>query len=141
VIVGGTGIGIAFFMFMANRSGNSQSIAVTARHVVLADWVFTTPAIIVQLITGFLLMHKLGYALTAPWFLIVISLFIFIGACWVPVVFIQYRLRDIAQHAQDNTCNPEYRKLMRLWTQLGVLAFTGIIIMFWLMIYKPLTFM
>lgn len=141
MVLAGTGVGIAFFMFMANHSGNSQSIAVTARHVVLADWVFTTPAIIVQLITGFLLMHKLGYAMISPWFMVVISLFIFIGACWVPVVFIQYRLRDIAQDTQDNTCGPEFRKLMRLWTQLGILAFTGIIIMFWLMIYKPLPFM
>lgn len=116
-------------------------MAVTARHVVLADWVFTAPAIIFQLITGFLLMYKLGYAWSAPWFMAVITLFIFIGACWVPVVYIQYRLRDIAQCAQDNAFSPAFRKLMQVWTWLGILAFTGIIIMFWLMIYKPLPFM
>ena len=139
VVLAGTGTGIAFFMFMANRSGNLQAIAVTARHVVLADWIFTAPAVVTQLVTGIWLMKALGYSFSSPWFMAVIGLFLFIGACWIPVVFIQYRLRDQAA-AQLNSAVIEerFRRLMRFWTALGILAFAAILIIFWLMVFKPL---
>ena len=139
VVLAGTGIGIAFFMFMANRSRDIHAIAVTARHVVLADWIFTTPAIFLQLVTGIGLMKVMGWSFTSPWFVAVIGLFVFIGACWIPVVFIQYQLREIAK-AQLETAVIEarFRQLMQRWTVLGILAFTGIVILFWLMVMKPL---
>ena len=139
VVLAGTGIGIAFFMFMANRSKDIHAIAVTARHVVLADWIFTTPAIILQLLTGIGLMKVLGWSFASPWFVAVIGLFVLIGACWIPVVLNQYQLREIAK-AQVETAVIEarFRQLMQRWTVLGILAFTGIVIMFWLMVMKPL---
>jgi uncharacterized membrane protein len=96
VVVAGTGAGIAFFMFMASRSNNPQAIAVTARNVVLADWLFTAPAVVIQFLSGWLLMDKLNWSFSSQWFLVVLALFIFIGVCWIPVLFIQYRLRDYA---------------------------------------------
>ncbi|ROS02051.1 putative membrane protein [Sinobacterium caligoides] len=139
VIVTGTGAGIAFFMFMANRSNNIQAIAVTARHVVLADWLFTTPAIVVQFVTGLMLMMRLGYTFTSSWFLLVISLFLFIGACWVPVVVIQYRLRNLADSAvESGELGAPFKQMMRWWTALGVPAFCAILVIFWLMVFKPL---
>ncbi len=139
VILAGTGLGIAFFMFMANRSGNPQAIMVTARHVVLADWIFTTPAVITQLITGILLMQQLGYTWNSTWFIAVISLFVFIGACWVPVVVVQYRLRNIAMSMDTRPdLQSAYKRLMRIWTVLGIMAFSAILIVFWLMVVKPL---
>ena len=138
VVVAGTGTGIAFFMFMANRSGNAQAIAVTARHVVLADWLFTAPAVVVQFVTGVLLMIKLGYSFSSLWFLTVVSLFVFVGACWLPVVVIQYRLRRLAtESAGVGVIDPAFRSLMRTWTVLGVPAFTTILVIFWLMVFKP----
>jgi uncharacterized membrane protein len=77
VVLMGTGAGIAFFMFMASRTANVAAIAITARHVVLADWLFTAPAVVIQLVSGVLLMLKLGYSFTSTWFLWVIALFIF----------------------------------------------------------------
>lgn len=139
VVVAGTGTGIAFFMFMAARSQNHQAIALTAKHVVLADWLFTTPAVIIQFITGVLLMLKLGYGFTSSWFLVVISLFLFIGVCWLPVVVIQYRLKALAERALlDNRVSDEFRRLMRWWTALGVPAFAAIVVIFYLMVFKPL---
>lgn len=139
-ILAGTGIGIAFFMFMANRSKDIQTIAVTTRHVVLADWIFTTPAIFVQAITGFWLMKILDYSFTSPWFIAVATLFLLIGACWIPVVFIQYQLRSIATEQIDSgKIGKRFRKLMRYWTMFGVFAFIGIIIIFWLMVIKELS--
>jgi uncharacterized membrane protein len=138
VVVAGTGIGIAFFMFMANRSSNVAAIAVTARHVVLADWVFTTPAVVALFVSGMLLMLKLGYSFTSIWFLMVMSLFIFIGVCWIPVIFIQYRLKALADLSlRTGAIEPEFRKMMRLWTALGVPAFASVLVIFWLMVFKP----
>jgi uncharacterized membrane protein len=138
VVVTGTGAGIAFFMFTVSRTSNLQAIAVTARHVVLADWIFTAPAILVQFISGVLLMNLLGYSFTAKWFFVVISLFIFIGICWVPVVFIQYKLKALADEALQTGCfDPEFNVMMRRWTLLGIPAFISILVIFWLMVFKP----
>jgi uncharacterized membrane protein len=140
VVVAGTGTGIAFFMFMANRSNNIQAIAVTTKHVVLADWLFTFPAVIVQFVTGMMLVNLLNYSYTSTWFLAVISLFIFIGACWLPVIYLQYRLKHYADQAiEEGVLSDSFRKTMKLWTALGIPAFLSIIIIFWLMVFKPLS--
>jgi uncharacterized membrane protein len=138
VVVTGTGAGIAFFMFMANRSNNAQAIYVTTQHVILGDWIFTTPAVIIQIITGVLLMNKQGYSFSSPWFYWVMGLFIFIGVCWLPVIRIQYRLRELAaQQVEFNEVTPAFKALMRTWTLLGLPAFTAILAIFWLMVFKP----
>ena len=138
VVVVGTGMGIAFFMFMANRSSNVAAIAVTARHVVLADWIFTAPAIVVQFVSGVLLMMKLGYSFSSTWFYLVLALFVFIGICWIPVVVIQYRLRALADSSLEaGVLDPRFTRMMRFWTALGVPAFTSILVIFWLMVFKP----
>ena len=138
VVVTGTGAGIAFFMFMANRSNNSQATYITAKHVILGDWIFTTPAVITQIITGILLMNIQGYSFSAPWFYWVIGMFSFIGVCWVPVLRIQYKLRELAKVSVDsNQITPEFKLLMKTWTFLGIPAFTAILIIFWLMVFKP----
>lgn len=138
VVVTGTGAGIAFFMFMANRSNNPQAIYVTAQHVILGDWVFTTPAVITQIITGVCLMNMQGYSFSAPWFYWVMGLFAFIGACWIPVLRIQYKLRELAKLSVDaKNVTPEFKSLMRTWTLLGIPAFIAILGIFWLMVFKP----
>jgi len=138
VVVTGTGAGIAFFMFMANRSNNPQAIYITTKHVILGDWIFTTPAVITQIITGILLMNIQGYSFSAPWFYWVVGLFSFIGVCWLPVLRIQYKLRELAKISVDsNQVTPEFKSLMKTWTLLGIPAFTSIIGIFWLMVFKP----
>jgi len=140
VVVAGTGTGIAFFMFMANRSNNIQAIAVTTKHVVLADWIFTFPAVVIQFITGMMLVYILNYSYTSAWFLAVISLFIFIGACWLPVIYLQYRLKRFADQAIDEgVLSDSFKKTMKLWTILGIPAFASVLVIFWLMIFKPLS--
>lgn len=138
VVVAGTGTGIAFFMYMANRSSNIAAIAITARHVVLADWLFTAPAVATQFVTGVLLMHKLGYSFSSTWFHLVIALFLLIGLCWLTVIVIQYRLKSIAETALGSgQLNPNFKRLMRYWVALGIPAFASILVIFWLMIFKP----
>jgi uncharacterized membrane protein len=139
VIMAGTGLGTAFFMFMAYRSRDLDTMALTSKHVVIADWCFTTPAIIVQVISGILLMITLGYSFQSAWFMTVAGLYIFVGACWIPVLFIQYRLKSIAElQVQCGSVKEEFAKLMKIWTGLGILAFPSVLILFALMVFKPL---
>lgn len=133
-----TGTGIAFFMFMANRSNNVQAIYITAKHVILGDWIFTTPAVITQIVTGILLMKIQGYSFTAPWFYWVMGLFTFIGLCWLPVLRIQYKLLELAKiSVEANTVTSEFKSLMNTWMLLGIPAFSAILGIFWLMVFKP----
>jgi uncharacterized membrane protein len=135
----GTGMGIAFFMWMAHRTGAPAMIAHTARVVVIADAVFTATAVVVQPLTGFALMVLLGYPLREPWIAASLVLFVGVGACWLPVVWIQARLRRLAAGAAAAQAPlPErYHRLFRLWFMLGWPAFAGVIAIFALMVAKP----
>ena len=135
----GTGLGIAFFQWRADRSGEVAAIAVTTRHVVLADWIFTTPAILALPATGLWLALDAGYALTERWLMLAIALYLLAGACWLPVVWLQMRLRDLSAtaHAAGTPLPPAYRSLMRIWFALGWPAFAAIAAIFFLMVFKP----
>jgi uncharacterized membrane protein len=133
-ILFGTGLGTAFFMFSAYKSNDSQAWRETAEAVVRADWYFTTPAVVVQLLSGLWLMDRVGIQFASVWFVAVIGLFALVGACWLPVVWLQIRLRDMLRAgAEPDAC----KQLMRLWVALGVPAFLSVIVIFGLMVYKP----
>jgi uncharacterized membrane protein len=135
----GTGLGTAFFMFCANRSRNIQAISVVTHYVAIADWSFTAPTVILQPLSGFYLANKAGYALTSGWILWSFALYLLAGACWLPVVWLQLRLRDMAATAaRDNTALPDrYWHYERIWTLLGIPAFFSLIVVFYLMVAKP----
>ncbi|ENZ81199.1 MULTISPECIES: DUF2269 domain-containing protein [Caulobacter] len=135
----GTGAGIAFFMLMAHRTRDPALVAQTARVVVLADTVFTASAVILQPITGASLAHLAGYRLLSGWIGLSLALYVVTGLCWLPVVWIQVRLRDLAiQAAATDTPLPErYFRLFRLWFVLGFPAFAAVLGIVWLMVAKP----
>lgn len=139
-ILFGTGIGSAFFMFMANRRKDIAGIYFATRHVVIADWLFTTPAVIIQLVSGLYLVHLGGFHLTDRWIAEALALYFFAGACWLPVVWMQIKMRDMAKTALTNGFSelpPRYWRFDRWWIILGALAFPAIVIVFWLMVMKP----
>ena len=135
----GTGLGIAFFMWMAHRTRDAAVIAHTASVVVVADTVFTATAVIVQPISGAFLAHAIGYSLWEPWIVVSLALYGLVGACWLPVVWIQAKLRDLAREAARNGAPLpiRYHQLFRVWFVLGWPAFIGVIAIFVLMIVKP----
>jgi uncharacterized membrane protein len=135
----GTGIGSAFFMFMANRRKDIAGIYFATRHVVIADWIFTTPSIIIQFITGIALAHITGYELFDGWVLWALVLYFFVGACWLPVVWMQIKMRDMAKEALDNKTELPalYWRMDLWWIILGSLAFLAVVLLFWLMVFKP----
>ncbi|WP_170404052.1 DUF2269 family protein [Ruegeria arenilitoris] len=135
----GTGAGIAFFMLIAHRSGDARFIAQTAGVVVLADLLFTTTAVIAQPITGGLLAWRLGWPLTEGWVLASLMLYAVAGVFWLPVVWIQVRMRGLAQAAADSGVPlPQvYHRLFRIWFACGFPAFAAVLAILWLMIARP----
>jgi len=135
----GTGLGTAFHMWMTHRGGDVRAIASAARLTVRADWYFTTPAVIVQPLSGFALMHVAGFVWTQSWLLLALILYLIAGACWVPVVVLQQRVQRIAAAAVEcgESLPPIYYRTMRLWFLLGWPAFAAVVITFWLMVAKP----
>ena len=129
----GTGIGTAFFMLKAYLSKNDEAMAVTTHNVVIADWLFTTPAVVVQLVSGIWLTAKLGIPFDSKWFIAVISLFALVGFCWLPVVWIQIRIRNLIANGVGRDA---YAGLMKVWFALGVPAFMSVLILFYLMVSK-----
>ncbi|MBL1430169.1 MAG: DUF2269 domain-containing protein [Robiginitomaculum sp.] len=135
----GTGAGIAFFMFMAWRNADPVGFLWVSRHVVIADFLFTTTAVIVQPISGFALIILGGHDPLAPWLLISYGLFIMVGICWLPVVAIQMKVRNLAGLAAggDSQAQQQIQSLMRRWFMLGWPAFIGVIGIYLLMVIKP----
>ena len=138
-ILFGTGIGTAFQMWFVHRRGEPAAIAVVARNVVLADWLFTLPAGIVQPITGFVLIVQAGLDPFAPWLVATYVLYLLAFACWVPVVVLQVRVRELAADAVrlGLPLPAECHSAMRLWFALGWPAFLALAVVFLLMIGKP----
>jgi len=134
----GTGAGIAFFMLRAHRSGDARTIAAVAKIVVLADFLFTTTAVVAQPITG-VLAREAGYSLDEGWIVASVTLYLLIGLFWLPVVWMQMRMRALAEEAAktDGVLPAAYHRLFRTWFWFGFPAFAAVLAIFWLMIARP----
>ncbi len=134
----GTGLGSAFYKWMADRDGNIAAMAKTNGTVVIADWLFTTPTVIIQPITGLWLVHIMGFPFDEPWIIAAIALYVIAGACWLPVVWLQIRMRDMANNAlSSRKLDVRYHSYARIWFWLGVPAFIAMVAVYFLMVFKP----
>jgi uncharacterized membrane protein len=135
----GTGAGIAFFALMAHRTGQAVLIAHTLRIVVIADWVFTASAVVVQPITGYLLARAIGWPMSEGWIVLSLALYVVTGVFWLPVVWMQARMQKLAmQAAAANEPLPvTYHQLFRLWFAFGFPAFAAVLAIIWLMLERP----
>jgi len=135
----GTGAGIAFFMLMAQRTRNVVVTAAVARIVVMADFLFTATAVVAQPITGVALAAEGGYSLSEGWILVSIALYLFAGVFWLPVVWMQMRMRDLAAEAkaQGLPLPRSYYRLFHSWFAFGFPGFAAVLAIFWLMVTRP----
>jgi uncharacterized membrane protein len=135
----GTGLGTAFHGWMAQRSGDLRAIVTSSRNVVLADWLFTAPAVVVQPATGVWLAAEADIPLTTGWLVLAMGLYVLTGACWLPVVWLQIRMHRLARAALR--CRRElpalYFRYARWWFILGWPAFLAVLAIFYLMVFKP----
>ena len=135
----GTGLGTAFYKWTTDRSGDVRSIAVVMERVVLADWLFTTPAALIQPITGLWMVSLAGWPLTQGWVAWAIGLYLLAGACWLPVVWQQIEMLRLSRlsAASDQPLPERYWRLCRYWMVLGVIAFSAMVAVYGLMVFKP----
>jgi len=139
VVLLGTGAGIAFFQLMAHRTRHPTTIAAVARIVVIADFLFTATAVIIQPITGAVLAWLDGYPLSEGWIVLSLALYLLTGGFWLPVVWMQIQMRDLA-FAAAKAAQPlprRYYRLLHTWFAFGFPAFGAVLAIFWLMITRP----
>ncbi len=139
VLLVGTGFGSAYYLFFANRSNSLAVKTQVARLCVRADWWFTTPAVIVQPITGFAMVYLAGFPLATPWIVLSFGLYLLAGACWLPVVWLQIKMHAMAQAAvaHQTELPALYETYRRWWEGLGYPAFISMVAVFYLMVNKP----
>jgi len=135
----GTGIGSAFYLLMASLNRDAKVAFFVAKKVVIADWLFTATSVVLQPLTGLYMVHRLHLPLTATWIMWSFVLYFVAGACWLPVVWLQIRMRELARDAAArNVALPAaYWTYFRIWFALGIPAFVALLIVFYLMIAKP----
>ena len=138
-ILFGTGIGTAYFMITAVMTGDPKVIAVVGKNVIIADWLFTASTVIIQPVTGFCLIYLANIPLTHRWVIWSTSLYLLAGACWLPVVWLQIKMHQLAETANlnKNGLPRSSWSYFSLWIALGIPAFIALIIVFYLMIAKP----
>lgn len=138
-LVLGTGLGIAFFLWTAHRTGDARVVAAVARNAVVADAIFTAPGVVGLLVTGAWMAGNLGLPLTRGWAGLALALFLFVGACWLPVLWLQHRAWRLARKAAaaDAPLPPSYFRIMRVWFWLGWPAFGAVIAIVGVMVLKP----
>jgi uncharacterized membrane protein len=136
----GTGVGSAFYLLAATLTRDTRAVAVTSRHVVIADWLFTATTAVLQPLTGYYLVRIAGFAWQAPWLRWSIILYIVAIACWLPVVWLQTRMRDVSAKAAAavQPLPPAYWRYFRWWFVLGVPALFSFLAIFYLMVAKPM---
>ena len=139
IVILGTGTGIAFFMLMAHRSGEAAFIARTASTVVIADMLFTLTAVLLQPVSGGVLMMLSSTGFTERWLMTSLGLYAVAGLFWVPVIFVQIEMRDLARAAaaENAALPPRYFALFRRWFLFGIPGFGSVMLILWLMITKP----
>ncbi|HJV50690.1 MAG TPA: DUF2269 domain-containing protein [Noviherbaspirillum sp.] len=139
VVLVGTGLGSAFYLFCANRSKSLEAQAVVARFVVLADWIFTTPAVILQPVTGLAMLSLAGWPLRTPWVMWSVALYLLAGACWLPVLWLQIQMKRMADESlRTGRALPQrYWTCARWWEGLGYPAFISMVAVYFLMVNKP----
>ena len=137
----GTGIGSAFYWLLATVGRDAKAVAVVSRYVVITDWLFTATTAVFQPLSGFWLMHLAGgMPVTTPWIAWSLGLYALAIACWLPVVWIQLRLRDISAQAalKGSELPPAYWRFFSWWVGLGCVAFIAFLAIFHLMVAKQL---
>jgi uncharacterized membrane protein len=135
----GTGVGSAFYLLATSWTRDAHTVAVVARYVVIADWIFTATTIVFQPTSGLYLAHRMGIPLTAPWLYWSIVLYVIAAACWLPVIWLQIKLRDIAAEAaaRGEPLPRRYAGFLGAWAALGVPALLAFLAIFYLMTAKP----
>lgn len=138
VFLFGFGMGSYLYFVAANRTKNPVVISAVGKMVVWFDAWITTTAGVVQVITGYVLTNLVGLSLGDSWVLYSASLFILVGLLWLPVLWLQKQLRDMAQlSVVARTPLPaNHARYYRWWLWMGVAGFAGMFMIALAMVTK-----
>lgn len=128
----------AFYLFVATLRRDAHVVAAVAHIVVLADWMFTATTVIFQPFSGFYMTHLASMPLSTRWLAWSIGLYVVAVACWLPVVWLQTRMRDLTVKAArtGGDLSPAFYRCFRTWVALGIPAFFAFVAIFYLMTAK-----
>ncbi|HFC92679.1 MAG TPA: DUF2269 domain-containing protein, partial [Leucothrix mucor] len=81
-----------------------------------------------------------GLSFTTDWIAISLALYIIAGLCWIPVVWLQIRMKALALQASETKTDlpKQYWHYARLWFWLGIPAFLAMMTIVLLMVFKPI---
>jgi uncharacterized membrane protein len=135
----GTGIGTAFFLLVTSLKRDPRAVASVASTVVVADWLFTATTAVFQPLSGYALARLAHFPLDSAWLMRSVALYALAVLCWLPVIVLQMRLRDIARAAaaEGRPLPPAYWRHLRAWIALGIPALLAFMAVFYLMVAKP----
>ena len=136
----GTGLGSAFFLWRTYRSDDSAGLATVTRVVVVVDRVFIAPAVVIQFVTGVWLITTVDYSLFESWILAALGLYVVAGGCWLPAAWLQTRMHSAVVDGEsgDRKYPPRrFHQSMVVWVRLGIIAFVAVLLIFYLMVFKP----
>jgi uncharacterized membrane protein len=135
----GTGVGSAWYLLAISLGRDAHATAAVARQVVIADWLFTSTTVLIQPLSGWYMVHRLGLPWSTGWLHWSLVLYAFAIVCWLPVVGLQLRMRRLASDAAlaGAALPPAYMRCLLAWVVLGTLAFVAFVSIFYLMVFKP----
>jgi uncharacterized membrane protein len=136
----GTWLGVAVFMTLAHRSGNTSVVAVTSRFAVGAEKIVMIAALALQPFSGFALAGAIGISpLDEFWIVLSLALYTVVVAAWLVVLRIEIRIRDMTRQAAIDgvVLSDAYRRLFRLYSALVWPALAVVVVLFALMIWQP----
>jgi uncharacterized membrane protein len=136
----GTWLGIAVFMLLAHRSGNTSVVALTSRFAVSTEFIVMVAAVALQPISGFALAWAIGLSPTDEfWIVLSLGFYVLVAAAWLAALRVEIRIRDMArQAALDGVPLPDaYRRLFRFYSALVWPALAVTAVLFALMIWQP----
>jgi len=140
VLLLGTGLGLAFFLFRAQQSKDSQTILFALNNTLIGDIVFVGPALFVLFGSGHWMLRNGAHSVREPWMIASLALIMLVGLCWVLAVFLEWRMRNgLRASAQQGAAvlPPKHGLYHRLWVSLGLIAFPTAVVILVLMVIKP----
>ncbi|MCY1409089.1 hypothetical protein D9M71_244270 [compost metagenome] len=95
-------IGLAFYGWRSWRSGDAASIARAFLRIGLLGWVLVAGSVASLPVTGWLLVHRIGWPLGQTWLLGSAVLLIVAAVFWLLFTSRLWRIRDLAVIAQSS---------------------------------------
>jgi len=136
----GTWLGVAVFMLLAHRSGNTSVVALTSRFAVSVEKIVMIAALVLQPISGFPLAWAIGLSpLEEFWIVLSLALYAAVVAIWLAALRIEIRIRNMTRQAALDAVplSDAYRRLFRFYSALVWPALAAMVVLFLLMVWQP----